>query len=481
MKIHALATALLLLFGTTISEAKTLMASGIADCKNRSEADCKAAAQRDAQASLANQLFVQVESVSKSEQTNQGKDVFQWASRTYSNVPLLGAQTQCVHISSARQYSCEAVLETQAVSSQYQRLLNEISQDVKRRHQALSQDLSAHQYDELNQLLNELQKFQRLSLVLGLISPEVEQPQLQLTSAELQKQILKIQQQPGSLDELALLAAKEVGQDKIYIRPVLMIGSKEVTPFSAALYQRLQSQIEGKQKVTEPSQADHFLSGSYQPLEKGMDLSLSLTNRQGDSLMTRVWQLKPELYQAYRTEPQLLDFEQLLHQGYVVTDDFQVELQTNKGNRGVIFAEGETARILVKMNRSGYFYVAGHIKNDQEQLSYLLPISDEPGEYAFERYVGPEHTNKWLDISGGGFEIQPPLGMESLQVFASTDSFVKSKRLPQGQQQGPYYVLARDSKKVVQLTRGLVRKKPKKSTKTSEAVLMLTTVAASQL
>ena len=151
----------------------------------------------------------------------------------------------------------------------------------------------------------------------------------------------------------------------------------------------------------------------------------------------------------------------MLREGLIQSDEFNVMLQTNKGNRGVIFTEGEQAKLLVKMSRSGYFYVVGHTFHDMEyrnvHKSYLLEISHEDGKYAFERYVGPEDVNKWLVL--GEYYVCPEFGQESLQVFASDKSFVQSGSLPNVKFDGVYYTIAGDAISAIRNTRGLVRMK----------------------
>lgn len=154
-----------------------------------------------------------------------------------------------------------------------------------------------------------------------------------------------------------------------------------------------------------------------------------------------------------------------------------MELQTNKGSQGVVFTQGETARVLVKLNRSGYFYIQGHILTGQKKLSYLLEVNDEKPPHAFELYVGPEDVNKWIDISGGGFEILQPFGTESLQIFASDTSFVKSGAIPNTTYRDPCHVVGGKATEAASLTRGLVRNDQTTERK-SEAVLMFQTIAA---
>ena len=108
--------------------------------------------------------------------------------------------------------------------------------------------------------------------------------------------------------------------------------------------------------------------------------------------------LLPESYQGYRTEPLVLDFDKLLHQGYAVSNAFKVQLNTNKGSRNLLFEKGETVELLIKMNRPGYYYLVGHSKNSESEMSYLLELNEAHGDRRFVSYLNADDANKWLSL-----------------------------------------------------------------------------------
>lgn len=466
--------------------ATTLEGNGVAECKFfNSQNECRASAEQSAQESLASQLYVKVESQTDTKLDNQGGNLFNFSAKTQTNIKLIGAELSCNRSKyKGGRYDCTAKMQATRSAKLYQVEINRIAEVIKSNYKVLEKSLPATKISQLNTLLNDLQTFEKLSLVYNLLQPNGTLPDLATNAPLLQQQLNQIQQQPNSLEQLAQLVAQELstsksqspGRTNVFIAPPQSIGSQEVTPFSSIFYQMLKAQVPNNKEVTSIEQADYRLSSIYQTNATHMDITFILTDKQGNNIFTRVWQLQSEVYAKWRTKPQLLDFDKLLHQGYVVNTKFKVDVQTNKGSRNILFVEGETAKVLVKLNRSGYIYILGHSKNDELEQSYLLELTDEAAPYAFELYISPENTNKWLDISDGGFEISAPFGMDSLEVFASETSFIKNKALPSVTYDGDYHIVSKNLKQAVVLTRGLKKKKSKKS-QTAEAVIMMTTTS----
>jgi len=122
--------------------------------------------------------------------------------------------------------------------------------------------------------------------------------------------------------------------------------------------------------------------------------------------------------------------------------------------------------------RSGYFYLVGHTKTRGVEKSYLLDLQDAPGNRKFINYVNADDANRWISL--GEFEVQPPFGIESLQIIASSKDLVDA--VPNTSFDGSYYLISNNLKEGVALTRGLVKKKKKaEKLKPAEAVLMFST------
>ncbi len=133
------------------------------------------------------------------------------------------------------------------------------------------------------------------------------------------------------------------------------------------------------------------------------------------------------------------------------------------------------ATVLLKVNKPGYFFVAGHIKNEENELSYLLDLADAPDDRRFVYFVNADEVNKWVSL--GNFVVHPPYGIESLQVLASRNDLVDRLPAYTYDPDSEYYVLSGNIENSVAKTRGLKRKKLDTNNvePTSEAVLLFTT------
>jgi hypothetical protein len=163
-----------------------------------------------------------------------------------------------------------------------------------------------------------------------------------------------------------------------------------------------------------------------------------------------------------------------------VSNEFRASLTTDRGSSDLLFCQGETTRIMAKMNRSGYFYVVSSVLHDGKEFSYLLDLNDVDGPYRFMRYVPPEEVNHLIEL--GEFEITAPFGVEHLQMFAANED--QKDQIPpyQKDEKLGYYVIKNslgNAKRGISYTRGLqnvAHKKSKKERQAFEAKLSLTTM-----
>jgi hypothetical protein len=201
-----------------------------------------------------------------------------------------------------------------------------------------------------------------------------------------------------------------------------------------------------------------------------------LLDNVGNTLQTRLVTLSPDSYKGLQVKPATIDFDRLLHEGIAVSNDFRVQITTNRGNENVLFNDKEEVELLVKVSRPGYFFVVGHVVKKDENSSYLLELGHADNDRRFIRYVNADDVNKWLSI--GKFEVTAPFGVESLQVLASKDDPID--RLPTHllDSKSELYVTAGSAEQSIINTRAL---KPKRTVDDkayqAETVLMFTTMS----
>lgn len=429
-------------------------------------------ARKQALSALSEAISVEIKSEFQSVETQQGLESSLSQIKSHSNLPILSANIET--IKKTNEYYCQAKLSSNELKYYEQKistLLNKISEiktqlsDKKLNHE--------QQYSLLSQAsteLDQLGKFQTVAYVLGAknsLKPE-------LSSVEVQSQLISLGTDAESLDFAAELLTQKINQADILVSPATVDGSHEITPLSRVLRDKIAARLSSTQ---EHEQAKHFYKGQYEILKNGIHVTFQLTDTNGTTLATRTVKLNESAYKNLAYQPQTTEFDRLLHQGIVVSNDFKVSINTNRGSENLLFKEAEEVELFVKLNRSGYFYIVSHVKKDKEQESYLLELSESPAPRKFIQFVNADDANRWISL--GKFVVSKPYGIESLQIIASNQDL--SGKLPPFRYDNDselYMVYDGEPGDAVIRTRGL---KPKKSTAknilSSEAVLMMTTYA----
>ena len=86
-------------------------------------------------------------------------------------------------------------------------------------------------------------------------------PELNIDEAEVQRLLWQAQEQPDSMEQAARLLTKEMQQyPSVYVFPLKVSKTQEITPFALAFQGRLQQEL---QTVLSPDQAKYWLHGNY--------------------------------------------------------------------------------------------------------------------------------------------------------------------------------------------------------------------------
>ncbi|MBL7066608.1 MAG: DUF4384 domain-containing protein [Candidatus Marinimicrobia bacterium] len=162
------------------------------------------------------------------------------------------------------------------------------------------------------------------------------------------------------------------------------------------------------------------------------------------------------------------NFEQAMEDGKiflskdVISGKLSVEAWTNKGNRNIIFKEGDESTLLVRVNKPCYLQVLYHLADGMRILMYN------------NLYIDVSKVNMVYSLPDT-FYVAPPFGVERWQIFANTERFpevlVKTQIID-----GEKYedVLAEDIEKFTMATRGMKKKKPE--IQMAEKTITLTTM-----
>lgn len=419
-------------------------------------------AKKNALASLSESLLVQVKSEFKSVKSSDGQSSAKQTIETSSGLPLLGVELVESEVSG--EFYCRATLNSSKSLPLYESRIRALLAQANRLNTGQQKQQGNQRYLSLESLLasrENLDQYQTVAGLLGMAPVNTSLPD----SALIRSQILQLESASQTLD-IAVSALTRDLPDLIYhLQAPLPFGSSQGTKLSRLIQLKMRQKLRTTDDI---SQAASYLAGSYEIVEDGIIVSYRVINSEGGTEVSRVVKLSPKAYEKVSYQPVSTNFDQLLHEGYVVSNSFRVELNTNQGKTGLLFSGGETIELFVKMNAPGYFYIVAH--NDIEKLSYLLELNQAPGKRAFVRFVNADDANRWLSL--GEFEVTRPFGTENLQLIASSIDLIDKLPAYHYQPGSELYVLQASSlSNAVIKTRGL---KPKKKTGVKSAEVTLT-------
>lgn len=428
-------------------------------------------AKSEALAALADSIFVNVQSEYSSYVEGNGKrqDAMRISSR--SDIPLIGVDISVVKIGA--DVVCIAQLDGSKSLAIYEAKLNELLLEINAAERRVSNTNESERYDLLVQLLTTIEQYEKYRAVGQLLGTKQLAPPR--TRAEVETQLRALEKSSFSIDLAAQVLLKGLKAPNVFVYPATPHGSHEVTSFGRLMRDSIAQHLIAKGS---PAQAQTFFKGEYEILDNSIHLTYRLLDILGNTLEIRLATLASAAYQGIQVKPSTLDFDRLLHEGVAVSDDFRVQINTDRGSENIAFDEQDQIQLLVKLSRPGYFYVVGHAAKKLDNYSYLLELNDADNDRRFIRFVNADDVNKWLSI--GSFTVTAPFGVESVQLVASKDDPIK--RLPPHpfDKKFELYVLANNAEQGINKTRAL---KPKRS-KTdelyqAEAVLMFTTLPKS--
>ncbi len=460
-----------LIFGVCQSEAKTIIGEGFGDTRE----EAKKAALSD----LSSAIQVEVQSSFKSMLTEVNQKVEEFTQNVItlkSELPILGAEYD--FRKGKQGQNSTAILDSDNVLKLYGAKIVEIKKNIKAYQALIDKSISRGEkyelYTELLTYLKQYYKHKTVAILLG--SKNI--PEIDITEVEIRNQLKRLEKKVDDLNLAARLITEAIaGRDRIYIYPPTTKDSHEITQFADVVKNRLSVYLK---TVQSPKDANFFMKGSYNIINNGkggIELTYYLLDREFNTLKAKVITLLPESYSGYDVKPKTLSFDKLLYEGFAVSNEFKIDINTNRGRGNLLFKEGEEAEFLVKMNNPGYFYIVGHVvKPGNEQYSYLVDFDDTgqiSGGRKFIRFVNIDDVNKWISL--GRFEIVSPFGVESLQLIASSKDLINSLPSCNYDDETQLCVFSRDPNKAVSNTRA-IKKKISKKVKSAEAVLLFTTM-----
>ena len=436
-------------------------------------------AQQRAAAELVSMIQVRVQSVVESCVQTRGREAGDCGSRvlkrTAADLPLLGLRYVAIK-GDGEAYGAKAVLDGAAAVPLYRRKLADLRSEFAAGHAALEKAGDGRmRYELLTRQVACLRSLTDHRLVAVALGESVEEPPMSET--ELISAMAGLEQAADSLPFAARLLLKDIDGRVATVEAIVPAGSNDRPPFGEALGNALRAE-------TRPQGAAPLtVRGDYRVLDDGrIDVVLELRRLSDRKIIAvKTVQILPVAYAGYRAAPLAPDVDRLIREGMVVTGDFRIDVTTDHGSRDLLFRDGESVHVLLRLNQPAYFFVVGHVVRESgEQFSYLLPMDGDAGgenrRDRFIRYLPPDQVNHLLDL--GAFDVIAPFGTEHLQIVASTVE--RNLALPATRYDGSrqYHVIdgtVGNARAGIATTRGII---PKSSGKvlSTEATLTFSTL-----
>ena len=440
-RIGPLAAWLLAIATAPASAAVLLAGYGVAD----SEAAARAAARED--------LAVRLQRAVAASRGAQRRGLVEGR-----ELPLIGVETASAAGRGGKQ-RYEARL-TDASLAEYGREAADLAQRLRKRGSArASSDES-----QFGEAFAQLDQQRRMAAVLRLYSKPV--PETGVDEAELDRLAAKSLSPVPDSKELAKRVKAVLQRDRIagvrIVAPV-RAESSEVTGLSGRIADDLRRELG---PLASDRLAPYSLDGTYRVIGGRILLKLYLLDARFSTTRGFAFVLAGE--REGRAPSPASGFAQTLSRGLVRVDlpaagaasasgggAMGVDVQTERGRRNLYYHFGDRDRLLVKLDRPGYYYVVGHVEKANARLSYLMEIGDPAAGSRFVRRVGPEEADQWQAI--GQFTVEPPFGMEAVQVFATSENPERALPAARFDPARKLYVIGTDPGEAVKRSRGLVR------------------------
>jgi len=376
--------------------------------------------------------------------------------------------------------------------------------------------LAATKYLSLHPLYEELKEAETILMVAKYSKDESEeqkQKRLEALIAELDKALnlsgrlmtwtevankvdILLSQQLNTVDDVArslvLQLSKQVGDmnGKLMLIPFTYQSTKMSSSFARYLRDQMENQIgellrlkwsvvaqtkgfkpktnQITNELAEASGAQWILSGTYWEQVDKIRLMADLRDvKTGKMLAVADVTFDASILESAGLDPKPMNFQQALIEqnalleGEIISSQIQVDVWTNKGNENLLFTEGETMKVYVRVNREAYI-----------RLLYIL--ADGARTVLYDRhYISADMANQVVEIPEE-FECAPPFGSEFLVVVARTG---KLPPLETVEVDGYHYLKADAPKEAIAQTRGMKRTKTlPEDVKQTEVKLVITTM-----
>ena len=297
-----------------------------------------------------------------------------------------------------------------------------------------------------------------------------------------------------SVDDIARAVVFQLSQqigppeNKVLLAPVTYQDTKMASRFSRQLLGALETQFgqrakwqavtqaRGPKKTFRPRSSQHtrdlakdfgaglLLSGTYWEEDDKIRLRVTLRDVEASTVKAGAVVVFDRGMKAVSFKPQnykqaLID-QQAFTEAEFISSGLKVETWTNRGDQNLLYTEGETMNVYVRVNREA------HVR-----LLYIL--ADGRRTLLYDNYyIDQGKVNQIVEIPEA-FECAAPFGAEHLIVAARTDKFPPIQTY---EEDGYFFLTAKNAEKAAEDTRGFKKKQKPPEVQYSQARLVITTM-----
>lgn len=390
-----------------------------------------------------------------------------------SNLPLLGVLFTSFKVDN--EFMIDAELNENSISL-YESEMNRVSKEIDGLNKvAFSNAEKAERIRALELLLTKSEEYNKYYLVLSFLKDDNDLEYNFYNISKYELELRKLKKIYDSIDLAVTDNFHNMKENNIYVYPVTEDNSSEITEFANVFKGKIESEVLA---ASGPENAEYIMRGTYTVLDKGIAVNYKIYNLSGMIIKSFYLMLEPEAYENFKYRSTTNDFDKLLKSGVVVSSDFKIDINSSKGKTDLLFEEGEVFNIVIKVNKPSYFYIIGHTLKNDEKYSYLIDFNEALGDRKFVTYIGIDDVNKWIDL--GEFEAIQPFGVETLQIFASTEDLTDSIPNNYYDNYTALYKLGNAPKDNLKQARAIIRRR-KKTKEIAETFLVFTTMKKNDL
>jgi hypothetical protein len=313
---------------------------------------------KNALSTLSNRISVEVKSELRALATSVGSDD---KASVSSNLPIKGEKYKVIDDKTIVKLSTKYSLA--AYISELKRLEKNINDGLKRESKEKNKTLK---YDILNILLNDIENFNKHKTVAILLKGK-NLPTLKTTLAFVKARLRKIQTQVPSIEIASKILSQGIKQKTIYINPIKIKGSNEITQFAKVLKDLMSSRLSTTNK---PIDAEYFLRGNYEVLKNSVFVTMQLSDKKNNIVKTLTTMLAKSAYKDLNYKAKTKTFDESINNGFVKSGKLSVNVGFRGYNRdeSIDLVAGDKVDIVVKTNKDMCYFMVGHVLKENEKF-----------------------------------------------------------------------------------------------------------------